>query len=167
MRIEPGQRLLRALDLGEADARRVVHDLALQVVERYAIVVDDADGADAGCGQIHEHRRAEPARADDQHPGRLDLLLPLAAHLAQHQVSLVALDLFSRQGHAAFAPHRRSASYILVCSPPECKRPLGTMRQFTVPYLEVRAHSAASRVVSAIVCLVVMWVVQSLPSLQN
>jgi hypothetical protein len=57
------------------------------------IVVDDADGAHARRGQIHQQRRAEPAGADHQHFGRLDLLLALAADLAQHQVALVTLDL--------------------------------------------------------------------------
>ena len=72
---------------------RIVHDLALQVVERDPVVVDDADGAHARRGQIHQQRRAEPAGADHQHLGGLDLLLALAADLAQHQVALVALDL--------------------------------------------------------------------------
>ena len=62
MRIEPGDRLPRALDLGCADVRGVVHDLALQVVERDAIVVDDAEGADAGRGQIHQKRASRARR---------------------------------------------------------------------------------------------------------
>ena len=82
---------------------RVVHDLALQVVERNAVVVDDAERADAGGGQIHEQRRAESARADDEHLGSLDLLLALAADLAQHQMPLVALDFFGCQGHGVSA----------------------------------------------------------------
>jgi hypothetical protein len=48
MRVEPGDRLARALDLGDADARRVVRDLPLQIVERDRIVIDDTDAADAG-----------------------------------------------------------------------------------------------------------------------
>ena len=50
-------------------------------------------------GQIHQHRRAEPTRADHEHLRGLELLLALAADLTQHQVALVALDLFRRQGH--------------------------------------------------------------------
>ena len=98
---------LRARNLGGADVRRVVHDLALQVVERDAIVVDDAEGADAGGGEIHEDRRAEPARADDEHLGRLELLLPLAADLAQHQMPLVALDFFGSEDHVLRVGFRR------------------------------------------------------------
>ena len=100
VRVEPADRFLRALDLGDADVAGIVHDLALQVVERHPIVVDDAERADARRGQIHEHRRSEPARADHQNPRGLDLLLALAAHLAQHEMPLVALDLFRREGHA-------------------------------------------------------------------
>ena len=99
VRIELGNGLLRARNLGGTDVRRVVHDLALQVVERDAIVIDDAEGADAGSGEIHEQRRAQTARADHEHLGRLELLLPLAAHLAQHQVPLVALDFFGGEDH--------------------------------------------------------------------
>ena len=54
-----------------------VQDLALQVAEVDGVEVDDADGADAGRGQVHRHRRAEPAGADAQHLGGLQLLLPL------------------------------------------------------------------------------------------
>ena len=93
VRVEPGDHVPGALDLGGADVGRIVHDLALQVVEGDPVVVDDADSAHARRGQIHQQRRAEPAGADHQHFGRLDLLLALAADLAQHQVALVTLDL--------------------------------------------------------------------------
>ena len=99
VRVELADRFLRALDLGDAHMRRVMHDLALQVVEGNPIVVDDAERADAGCCQVHEHGRPEPARTDHQDPGSLDLLLPLAAHLAQHEMPLVALDFFRRESH--------------------------------------------------------------------
>ena len=79
---------------------RIVHDLTLQVVERNPIVVDDAERADARRRQIHEHGRPEPAGTDHEDPGGLDLLLALAAHLAQHEMPLVALDFFRRESHA-------------------------------------------------------------------
>ena len=100
VRIEARDGLARALHLRHADPRRVVRDLPLQVVERDGIVIDDADGADPGRRQIHEHRRAEPSRTDHQHARRLELLLSLAAHLAQHEMPLVTLDFFGGQGHA-------------------------------------------------------------------
>ncbi len=51
----------RALDLRRADRLRRVHDLALQIVQRNPIVVDDADGADAGRREVEKYRAAEAA----------------------------------------------------------------------------------------------------------
>ena len=81
------------------DAPGVVRDLALQVVEAHGVVVDHADGADAGGCQIHRDGAAEPAGADQQDAGRLQLLLALAADLLQHEVALVALDFQWCQCH--------------------------------------------------------------------
>ena len=103
VRIELGNGLLRARDLRSADVGGVVHDLALQVVQRDPIVVDDAEGTHAGGGQIHEQRRAQSARADHEHLGSLQLLLSLAANLAQHQMPLVAFDFFRCEGHGVSA----------------------------------------------------------------
>ena len=80
-----------------ADMVGVVRDLALQVVERHPVVVDDADGADARRRQVEHERRAEAAGADDEHAGAFQLLLSLAADFLQHEVALVALDLRRRQ----------------------------------------------------------------------
>ena len=88
-----------------ADMVRVVGDLPLQVVERDAVVVDDADGADAGRGEIHDQRRAEAAGAHDEHAGAFQLLLALAADLLQHEVALVALDLRRRQAWRVVVLH--------------------------------------------------------------
>ena len=57
--------------------------------------------ADPGRGQIERRRRAQPAGADDQHPGGLQPLLARAADLAQHQVAGVALDLLVGKAHVA------------------------------------------------------------------
>jgi hypothetical protein len=43
-----------------------VDDLALQIGQGNVIVVDDAERADAGSGQIHQRRRAQSAGADHQ-----------------------------------------------------------------------------------------------------
>ena len=82
-----------ALGLEAADAARVVDDLALEIVACDAVVVDDADGADARRGEIEQERRAEPARAHDEHARRLQPLLAFAADLLQQQMALIALDL--------------------------------------------------------------------------
>ena len=86
--------------LDRADALGVVDDLALEIVEADAVAVDDADLADAGGGQIKHERRAEPAGADHQHARGFQLLLALAADLLQHQLALVALDLFGGEHDA-------------------------------------------------------------------
>ena len=57
-----------------------------------AVVVDDADGADAGGGEIQHERRAQPAGADHQHARGLQLRLADAAHLLQQDVAGVAAD---------------------------------------------------------------------------
>ena len=77
-------------------------DLPLQVGERHGVVVDDAERADAGRREILQHRRAEPAGADDQHPRALQLLLAGAADLRQHDVARIAFEFFGRKGVAAF-----------------------------------------------------------------
>ena len=87
----------RALGLRSSDALGVVHDLALEIVEAHPVAVDDADLADARGGQIKNERRAEPAGADHQHARGFQLLLALAADLLQHQLALVALDLFGSE----------------------------------------------------------------------
>ena len=68
MRIEARDGVLRAFDLGPADVLRRVDHLALQVGQRNGVVVDDAERADAGRGEILQQRRAEAAGADDENP---------------------------------------------------------------------------------------------------
>ncbi len=68
-------------------------DLALQIGKRDHVVVDHAERADAGGGQIHQGRRAETAGADHQH-GRLASarFRPGPPHLAQHDMAGVAFE---------------------------------------------------------------------------
>ncbi len=67
--------------------------LPLQVGEGHVIVVDDADHAHAGRRKIEQHRRAEPAGADHQHPRALERRLAGAADLAQHDVPRIPFKL--------------------------------------------------------------------------
>ena len=69
MGIEPLDRRRGALDLGPADVGRGMDHLPLQVRQRHRVVVDHAQRADAGGGEIEQHRRAEPAGADHQDAG--------------------------------------------------------------------------------------------------
>ena len=111
MRVEALDRRSRALGLRPSDALGVVHDLALEIVEAHAVAVDDADFADAGGGKIEDERRAEPAGADHEHARGFQLLLALAADLLQHQLALVALDLFrgEHDGSQLYAFHAFAA----------------------------------------------------------
>ncbi len=81
-----------AVDLRSADRVGFVDHLPLQVGQRDHVVVDDAERADAGGRQILQHRRAEPAGADDQHARALQLLLARPADLGQHDVARIALQ---------------------------------------------------------------------------
>ena len=69
--------------------------LPLQVRQRHRVVVDHAERADAGGGEIQQHRRAEPAGADHQHARGLELGLARAADLAQHDVAGIAFQFFA------------------------------------------------------------------------
>ena len=75
-----------------ADPVGGVGDLALQVRQLHPIVIDDADRADASRREVQRERRAQPAGADHQHPRRLQLGLPDAAHVLQQDVPGVAAD---------------------------------------------------------------------------
>ena len=81
--------------------------LPLQIRQRDSVVVDDAERADAGGGQIEQDRRAEPAGADHQHARAFQRRLAGAADLAQHDVAGVAFEFFGGQhrGRSGFGPH--------------------------------------------------------------
>src|SRR5207253_2026992 len=54
---------LRAADIGG-----LVEGLAMEVRELHRVRVDEQECPDAGAGERHRRRRAEPADADDQRP---------------------------------------------------------------------------------------------------
>ena len=91
--IDLGKAVARRLELGPPHIRRAVDDLALEVAEVDHVEIDDANPSDTGGGQIHRDRRAEPAGADAEHAGSLQLQLPLHADLRQDQMTAVASDL--------------------------------------------------------------------------
>ena len=70
-----------------------MQNLSLQVTEVDDVEIDQAEGADASRGEIHGGRRSQPARADAQHLGRLQLPLSLHADLGHDQMPAVAFDL--------------------------------------------------------------------------
>ncbi len=87
----------RGVDLAPADIRRGVNDLALQVAQGDHVVVDHAELADAGGGEIHQRRRAQSAGADHQHGGFLQGGLSGTADFAQHNVAGVAFEFVGAQ----------------------------------------------------------------------
>ena len=84
----------RGVDLGGADARGGVGDLALQVGQFHHIVVHDAEPADAGGGEVEHQRTAQPAGAHHQHAGVPQAGLAGPAHLRQQDVPRVAAYFF-------------------------------------------------------------------------
>jgi hypothetical protein len=77
---------------------RAVDDLALQVGVIHHVEVHDAECAHARSRQIESQRRAQPARANTQHPRCLQLLLPFHADLGHDEMARVAQDFVVGQG---------------------------------------------------------------------
>ena len=104
---------------GVADAVGGVDDLALQVGEVDDVVVDDPERADARGGEVERGRRAEAARAEQQHLRVEQLLLALEADLRDEQVARVALALLGGERArdldlvAAVLPQRDAAGHRL------------------------------------------------------
>ena len=87
-------RLLRGVDLADADSLGRVDHLALQVGDVDDVVVDDPESADARGRQVQRRRRAEPARPEQQHLRVEQLLLTLDPNLREQKVPRVAVALF-------------------------------------------------------------------------
>ena len=80
-----------------------VDDLALQVGQRNRIVIDDAEGARTGSGQIKQRRRAKPAGTDYENAGLTQAHLTGTADLRQHDVARVTLKLVVAETHGTRA----------------------------------------------------------------
>ena len=82
--------------LDEAEVRSKVHHitkealgeehLALEVGELHRVEINDAQPADAGCGQIHRDGRAKTARPDAKHAGGANFRLALQPDFGQTQM---------------------------------------------------------------------------------
>ena len=91
------QLFLRRLQLGPAHVGREVQDLALEVALVDDVEVDQPDGAHARRRQVQTERRAEAARADQEHARRFQPLLPDLADLGDDEVPAVAQYLRVRE----------------------------------------------------------------------
>ena len=96
-RVDLGDRLPGRLGLRPADVGLPVDDLALQVRLVDLVELDDAERADAGGGEVEQRRAAQAARADDEHLGVLEPLLPGHADVGDDQVAAVAAYLVDGQ----------------------------------------------------------------------
>ena len=74
-------------------------DLALQVGDVDLVVVDQAQRADAGRRQIHQHRRAQPAGPDHQDTRLQQFDLPFLADLVHDDVAGVTVQAFLGDFH--------------------------------------------------------------------
>src|SRR4029453_13945797 len=98
VRVERLERPLGRVGLGLAEAVGRVDDLALQIRLVDRVVVDDAERADAGRGQIERGRRPEPTRADQEYARLEEPELPLLADLRDEEVAAVAAALVRVEG---------------------------------------------------------------------
>ena len=106
--VDPRQARRRARRLRQADARRIVHDLPLQIRQRHLVVIDHAQRADPGGREIHEQRRPEPAGTDHQHPRLPQPRLSWPADLLEHDMTGVALEFLIALCHVRSSPTSRS-----------------------------------------------------------
>jgi hypothetical protein len=74
-----------------------MENLALQIRQRDRIIVDDADLADSGGGEILEQRRAETSGSDDEDACGFQLVLAGSTDTVQHDVARITLDFFRGQ----------------------------------------------------------------------
>ena len=82
----------RAVHFARADIAGAEDHLPLQIRQRHRVVVDHPEPADAGGGEVEQHRGAQAAGADDQHARSLQLCLAGTTDLAQHDVARIALQ---------------------------------------------------------------------------
>ena len=92
--------------LRHADSFGVVDHLALQVGGVDHVVVDKADRADPGGGEVERGRGAEAAGAEQQHLRVQQLQLAVDADLGEQGVARVALALLG--GHAGGGDDREA-----------------------------------------------------------
>ena len=97
------------VQFGPADVGGAVQDLPLQIAEIDDVEIDEAEPADAGCGEVEAQRRAEAAGADEQHAGRFEPLLAVDADLRHDQVPAVAGDFAGEENEVASARAARES----------------------------------------------------------
>ena len=89
------------------------------------VEIDNADAADARRGQIQAQRRAESARADQQHFRLLQLQLAFHAHFRHDQMAAVAQQFLRSKASSPRSVRPRS------CEPPAM---LGTIESVSLAF---------------------------------
>src|SRR5262249_18947040 len=104
--VEPFDEDPRRGGLRHPDPFGVVNNLALQVGGVDYVIVDEADRADPGGGEVERGRSAEAASSEQQHLRVQQLHLAVDADLGQEGVARVALALLGR--HAVGGDDRQA-----------------------------------------------------------
>jgi hypothetical protein len=81
----------------------MVDDLTLKVGNLHHIRISDSDSADTGCRQIESSRRTERPGADNKDSAVQQLLLALAPHLLEDDMTGIAFNLLVGK-HVFFQP---------------------------------------------------------------
>lgn len=89
-----------AFELGFSDPGFAVEDLALEVGGIDGVVVDEADRADAGGGEVHGGGRAEGAGTDEEDGGVFQALLAFLSDVRDEDVAGIALEFLLGEGAA-------------------------------------------------------------------
>jgi hypothetical protein len=105
-RIDLGDGLLGGQGLRLPDVGLTVDDLTLQVRLVDGVELDDAEGSDAGRGEVEQSGTAKTTSPDDQDLRVLQPFLPLHAHIGDDQVTAVATDLVTGQLSSRFDERR-------------------------------------------------------------
>jgi hypothetical protein len=81
------------------DVGRAVNDLPLQVRQADMVIIDNADGADSGSGQILDQRRTEAAGPNHQDTCLFQPCLAGATDFRQNQMAGITLDFVWLKAH--------------------------------------------------------------------
>ena len=90
VRVDRSKPLQGGVNLALTDAGRVVQNLALQVGHIDAVEIGQMQLAHSRGGQVQRHRRAQPAKPDDERTAVFERQLALDIDLLQQNLSAVA-----------------------------------------------------------------------------
>ena len=76
----------------------------MQVRRLEPVAIDDADAADAGAGEVLQHRHTETAGADHEHRGGAQPRLALRADFTQRDLARVVGSALAGCGDACTCP---------------------------------------------------------------